>query len=210
MSDSPQPQWVYASRPRRRTGRVVLIIVLIAVVVAIALTSVVLLLPRDGSPTPTPSTSSTSASPTPTLATSTPTTSATPTATPTPTDTPVATATATATAEPTPPPVETPDLAAFRDEVSPRLDDAATGFSMLADSSAEEALSVTQSLQQDAMILADAPAPVVLTETWRPTVDAYLSALDGLAAAYANGEDPAAAIDASMAALQAVNALVGR
>jgi cytoskeletal protein RodZ len=223
-SSEARPQWVFAPKPKRRTGRVVLIVALIALVVAIALTSVILLMPRADSPgggattaTPTPPpTASASATRTPSSSV-TPRPTATPTATavpdPTPTDElppvdpeeplPVPTDAVTA------PPVVVPDTGAFATAISPRVADADTGLGMLASQTPDAAFDIVRTLEQDAMILADENPPDSIASSWRPTVQTYLGALGTLRTAIGDGTDTAAPLAEVRTALQAVKDLAG-
>jgi len=229
-SDSPSseagPQWVFAPKPKRRTGRVVLIVALIAVVVAIALTSVILLMPRGESP----NSGATSASASPTAsssasATRTPSSSAsarpTSTSTPTPTTAPDPTPTddlpPVQPEEPLPvptdavtvPPVVTPDTGAFATAISPRVSDADTGLGMLSSQTPDAAFDIVRTLEQDAMILADENPPDSIASSWRPTVQTYLGALGALRTAIGEGTDTVAPLADVRSALQAVKDLAG-
>ncbi|WP_433676655.1 hypothetical protein [Microbacterium gorillae] len=223
-SSEPRPQWVFAPKPKRHPGRVVLIVVLIALVVAIALTTVIVLMPRGGTPgsaatsitaSPTTSTSA-SATRTPSPSTSaTPTTSPTATATPEPTPTEELPPVEPQEPEPLPtdavtaPPVVVPDTGAFATAISPRVSDADTGLGMLASQTPDAAFDIVRTLEQDAMILADENPPDSIASSWRPTVQTYLSALGTLRTAIGDGTDTAAPLSDVRSALQAVKDLAG-
>src|SRR5690606_6030588 len=140
MMTEPQPEYVWAhpeTRPRR--GRAWLIVALAVVAVAIA-AAVFLLFLQPGAP----------------LAQPTPTSSASPSASPSTSPSAAASDGPTATASPeptfisTPPPAPDPDLATFRERVSPVLADARRGFQIAAESDAQEAAETIGFLQDDA------------------------------------------------------------
>ncbi|MGM7666307.1 hypothetical protein [Microbacterium sp. A93] len=208
MSQEHQPEavWVFPEEKKSNKGAVWLIVVLSVLVVAIVGVLLFYLLPPAGDPEPTPSPSSSeSATPTPT-----PTPSATPTPTPTPTAVPTPTPTPVPTEEPVPtePPVPDPDLGTFTAEMQPRLDDASTGLSIIAEGG-EDPAQVVGNLQQDANRFSDSPAPSAIAGEWTEAVALYADRLADLTVAYENGADPAPAFDAAKAALQTLRAVVG-
>lgn len=210
MSDERRPEavWVFPEEKKSSKGAVWLIVILSIVAIAIVGTLLYYLLPTgadDAEPTPTASSSATasatpSASPTPT-ATETPIVIPTPTFTPEPEE----------TEQPAPeePSVPDPDLGTFTTLVQPRLDDAATGLSIVAGQSGSDAAQVVDGLQLDAGALSGTPAPSSIAGAWADAVTTYASRLGELRAAYDNGSDPQPALDAAGAALQHVRAVAG-
>ena len=200
MSDAEQPraEWVFIEQKKSNKGRIWLIIGLSVLAVAIVGALLFFLLPRGGAPVSTPSPSaSTSARPSPT-----------PTASPT--STPSQTPTATPTVEPVPtqPPGPEPDVDAFTEEVGPRLDDAVRGLQLVKDN-IELGAQIVDSLQNDAAVLSDTPAPDSISANWGDAVSQYASKLSELRAAYDNGADPQRSLDAASTALQNVRSVAG-
>lgn len=197
----PQPQWVFAPAPKRRTGRVILLVLLALVVVAIAVAVVVFALPKAApapSDSPSPTASSASATPTRTPSPSpTPSRSATPTSTPSP------------TAVVTPPPIEVPELSPFAESVAPRLDDAETGLGFIGESSGAEAASYVDDLVRDAQNLSDAVAPADIATSWHAAVATYMGSLEKIRTAANAGNDLTASIDTARADVAALRELVG-
>lgn len=191
----PQPEYVWAhpeTRPRR--GRAWLIVALAVVAVAIA-AAVFLLFLQPGAP----------------LAQPTPTSSASPSASPSTSPSAAASDGPTATASPeptfisTPPPAPDPDLATFRERVSPVLADARRGFQIAAESDAQEAAETIGFLQDDAERLAGAVAPDAVASRWSTSVTDYAKALQNLRSAYERGaasDQTAAAASSALSVLE--------
>ncbi|GEK84960.1 hypothetical protein [Microbacterium aerolatum] len=196
MSDEqqPRPEWIFPEEKKSNKGRIWLIVGLSALALAIIGVLLFFLIPRDGEPAPTTSPSA-SATTTPT---STPSPTATATSAPTPTTEPA----------PTQPPVPDPDLDTFRGQVQPRLDDATRGLQLVKDNM-DLGAQIVDSLQNDAAALSDTPAPSSISDDWSDAVSQYASKLGELRAAYDNGTDLQAPLDAAGSALQKVRALVG-
>lgn len=214
MSQEHQPEavWVFPEEKKSNKGGIWLIIVLSVLAVAIVGLLLFYLLPPGGDPEPTATptaTDSVTPSPTPSP---TPTPTATSTPTPTPTSTPIATPTPTPVPPeepvPTQPPAANPDYDTFAAEVSPPLNDASTGLSIVAEGG-PDAAEVVGNLQQDAGRLSDTAAPVDIEGAWADAVTQYAARLADLRAAFDNGADPQPALDAASAALQNVRAVVG-
>ncbi|MEV4774317.1 hypothetical protein [Microbacterium sp. LWH12-1.2] len=189
----PELRWAPIPPKPKNSGRVWLIVALSVVALAIVGALLFFLLPRgtatpDDTPSPAPS--------------STPT--ATRTATPTPTAPP--------SPDPvvTPPPVADPDLDAFRDQVGPWLGDALTGLDIVSESNGQDALSVLDTLQEDAQLLSGALPPASIGAQWRDGVSAYSQRLRDVRAAVDAGSDTARAVDAAASAVGELNLLVGR
>lgn len=197
MSEDQQPdlQWAPLPPNPRNRGRIWLIVGLSIAVIIVVGVLLFFLIPRGGS---TPSATE-SPSPTPTA---TPTASPTPTATPTavPTEQPVATE---------PPPVVDPSVDAFRSQVSPPLEDAGRGLDLVASLSGQDALSVVDTLQEDAQRLFDTLAPSSIAGSWEEGVTAYGQRLSELRSAVSSGGSTGAAIDAARAAVQNLRNIVG-
>ncbi|MGF2948484.1 hypothetical protein [Microbacterium alcoholitolerans] len=207
----PQAEYVWDFPPeRRRGGRGWLIGALIVLAVAIAV-GVFLLVARPweaAAPAPAP-TSSATPSVSPSVS---PTASPTPTMTPTPTTTPTPSATA-----PVPAPIPTasspapadPALPVFRNKVQPLLDDAGTGLTYAADSSAQEGVQIVDQLRGDAGRLSDAVAPSSIEKKWADGVQSYGRALDRLREAFDSGAPTAAPLSDARSARNALEDLVG-
>ncbi|HWK77251.1 MULTISPECIES: hypothetical protein [unclassified Microbacterium] len=194
MSDGqPRAEWIFPEEKKSNKGRIWLIVGLSVLALAIVGTLLFFLLPRDGEPTPSPSPSASSSA----------TTSPSPTSAPTPTSTP--------TSEPVPtqpPPAPDPDVDAFVAQVQPRLDDAVRGLQLVRDNM-DLGAQIVDSLQNDAAVLSDTPAPSSLAADWSDAVSQYASKLADLRAAYDNGSDPQAPLEAASTALQKVRAVAG-
>lgn len=205
MSDEQQPraEWIFPEPKKSNKGRIWLIVGLIVLAVAIVAALLFFFLPRGGESGPTPSPTTTK------TATPTPTRTPTPTATPSPTPTPEPTTDPTTDPEPTAPPVPDPDVETFAAQVQPRLDDASTGLTLAAGSSAQEAIQFVETLQQDAGHLSDAAAPSSISSAWYDAVGQYSARLGELRGAFENGGDTQSSIDAATAALQELRTLVG-
>jgi len=191
----PDVRWAPIPPKPNNRGRIWVIVGLSVLALVIVGALLFFLLPRGGAPEPTPTPSaspSPSASPT---ASSTPTPSATPEAPETPVNTP-------------PPPVD-PDLATFRTQVTPRLDDAGTGLGFIADaSSKEEAASIVEQLQIDAQQLSDVVPPSSIEAQWRDAVSTYSARLENLRTA-GTGSGAAAAVESAQRALDELRAVIG-
>lgn len=197
----PQPEYVWAYPPgrRRNVGRIWLIVGLSVVALVLAVGAFWLVV-RPGW--------------VPSEATPTPTADATPTLTPSPDASPTARPSATPEPEPTvvstPPPAPDPDLAVFRDRVSPVLDAAATGLRYAREEGGSAAMQDIVLLQDDAARLAQYAAPRSLAAQWADGVSTYQQTLERLRTGYEQGTDTSSADAAAQAALNDLNALVGR
>ncbi len=166
----PDLQWAPIPPKPSNRWRIWLIIGLIVAFVVIVGALVFFLIPRGAAPTPDPS------------ATSTP--SATPSSTPTSTPTAPSTPDPTPSTVPSPPPPADPDVAGFRDQMSPLLADAETGLGFVADaSSSDEVRSIVEQLQIDAQRMSEAVPPSSINAKWRDAVSAYGGRLDALRSA---------------------------
>lgn len=170
MTD-PQPDVRWAPIPPKpnNRGRIWLIVGLSVLAVAIVAALLFFLIPRgettvpDATASPSPSASATEIAVSPS-----------PSETTEPTE-------PTEPSEPTPPPPVDPDIATFRDQVSPRLDDANTGLGFVADAgSQEEAASILEQLQIDAQQLVEIVPPSSIASQWRDAVAAYSARLEKL------------------------------
>lgn len=201
-----QTEYVWEFPPeRRRGGRAWLIGALVVLAVAIAVGALLMLLRPWETAAPTPTSSATPS----VSASATPTTS--PTATPSPTTTaPTPTTTA---PEPIPtassPAPADPALPVFRAKVQYLLDDATTGLTYAADSSAQEGVQIADQLRGDAGRLSDAVAPSSIAQKWAAGVQSYGSALDRLRAAFESGASTAAPLSDARSARNALEELVG-
>lgn len=193
MTDEQQPDLRWAPLPPKPSnrGRIWLIVGIVIAVLAIVGVLLFLFLPRGAAPEPVAS----------------PTASATPSASPTPTQ----------TAEPTEPPVQTeappvvdPSVEAFRTQVAPRLQDAATGLDLVANATGQDAMSIIDQLQFDLQSLADTPAPSSIRTQWDDGLSGYSQQLTDLRSALSAGSSTAAALDGARTALQNLDDLVGR
>lgn len=191
----PELRWAPLPPPPKKTGKVWLIIGLVVVALAIVGALLFFLLPRGDEPSPTDTTS-----PTPTPSAS---------ATPTPTPTPTSSAEPTVPPNATPPPVTDPSLEVFRERVSGWLNDGPRGLDIIAGASAQDALPVVDTLQQDAQRLSDAQPPSSLDQKWREGVSAYADRLTKLRAAITAESGVPAAIDAARSSVEALRSMVG-
>lgn len=202
MTDEQQPELRWAPLPPRRTqrGRVWLIVGLVVATLLIAGALLFFLLPRGGAPDPDPTETPTpSATPSPTATASpTPSESAAPPASPEPTVTPVT----------TPPPVEDPSIGAFRDQVRGWLDDGSTGLDIVSESSGQDAVSVLDTMRDDAQRLADSTPPSSIAGAWSDGVVVYADALSALRSAVAGGSDSADELADARSALASLRDLV--
>lgn len=196
MSDGqPRPEWIFPEEKKRDKGRIWLIVGLSVIALAIVGTLLFFLLPREGAPAPSPSPSPTASS---TTSSPTPTSDSTPTPTSAPTSEPA----------PSQPPAADPGMDVFVEKVRPRLDDGVRGLQLVQDNM-DLGAQIVDSLQNDAAVLSDTPAPSSLAAEWSDMVTQYSSKLGDLRAAYDNGSDPQAPLEAASTALQKVRALVG-
>ncbi|WP_175985929.1 hypothetical protein [Microbacterium tenebrionis] len=197
MSDGqPRPEWIFPEEKKRDKGRIWLIVGLSVIALAIVGTLLFFLCaargPVPSPPLPSPTASSTTSSPTPTSD-----------STPTPTSAP------TSTSEPAPSRRRAdPGMDVFVEKVRPRLDDGVRGLQLVQDNM-DLGAQIVDSLQNDAAVLSDTPAPSSLAAEWSDMVTQYSSKLGDLRAAYDNGSDPHAPLEAASTALQKVRALVG-
>ncbi|GAA1240190.1 hypothetical protein JOF42_001785 [Microbacterium phyllosphaerae] len=197
MTDEQQPELRWAPLPPKPSnkGRIWLIVGLIVAALVIVGVLLFLFLPRGDAPEP-----GTTATPSP---------SATPTASPTPTAAPTPTATPDPPVQTEAPPVADPSVAAFRNQVGPRLQDAAQGLDIIAGSSGQDAVSIVDTLQEDAQRIADTPPPSSINSPWNDGLFAYSQKLTDLRSALTAGSNTSAALDDVRAALQTLNGLVG-
>lgn len=190
MSDerTPGPEWIFAEQKSRDKGKIWSIVGIVVFGLLIVGALLFFLIPRgeDSSPSATPTGAATS-SPTPGSSTSTD-----------PADEP----------DSTQPPVPDPDLETFTAQVQPRLDDAVHGLDLVTNN-LDLGAQIVDSLQQDATILSDTPAPSSIADDWSAAVSKYAAKLAELRATYDDDSDPQPALDAATAALQKVRALVG-
>lgn len=196
MSDEqPRPEWIFPEEKKSNRGRIWLIVGLSVLALAIVGALLFFLLPREGAPAPSPSPTASSTAPSPT-----------PTSEPTPTPTSVPTS----TSEPVPsqPPVADPDMDVFVEKVRPRLDDGVRGLQLVRDNM-DLGAQIVDSLQNDAAVLSDTPAPSAISSDWSNAVVDYASKLSALRSAYDNGSDPQAPLDAAGTALQQLRAVAG-
>lgn len=203
MSDEqPRPEWIFPEEKKSNTGRIWLIVGLSVLALLIVGALLFFLLPRGDAAEPAPSPSA-SASDRPTKTPS-------PTASPTPTLTPTAPPTVEPTNEPVPtqPPPADPDLETFVGQVQARLDDGVRGLQLVTDNM-DLGAQIVDSLQNDAAVLSDSPAPSSIASDWSSAVAEYGSRLADLRAAYDGGADPSGPLDAARSALAQVRAVVG-
>jgi hypothetical protein len=199
VTDEQQPELRWAPLPPKPSnrGRVWLIVGLAVAALAILGVLLFFLVPRgEVAPDPTPSPSPSS------------------TATPTPTPTP--TATPTATAEPSEPPVQTeappvvdPSVDTFRDQISVWLGAAAPGLDRMSGLTGEDALSVVQTLEEDAQRMSSVVAPSSIGAQWSEAMATYGKSLSDLRTAVASGTGTSTTVSAAQAALQRLYDLVG-
>lgn len=195
----PELQWAPIPPKPSNRGRIWLIVGLIVAFLVIVGVLLFFLFPRGTAPTPDPTGSSTPSA--------TPSSSASPG--PTPTSTSTSTPDPAPTQVPSPPPPTDPDVAAFRDQMSPLLDDAATGLGFVADAgSSDEVASIVEQLQIDAQRMSEAIPPASIDAKWRDAVSAYGGRLDELRAA-GTGSGSGSALDAARRSLDALRGVLG-
>ncbi|MFJ6531868.1 hypothetical protein [Microbacterium sp. NPDC091662] len=186
---TPELRWAPIEPKPKSKGRVWLIIALVMVGLAIVGALVFFLLLRGAGPTPGVSeTPTTTSGPTPT-------TSTTPEPSMTPSD--------------TPPPATDPTIETFRAQVGGWLGDAGRGLDIVAGSGGQDALSVIDTLQEDAQRLSDAQPPSSIATQWRDGVSAYVQKLAELRTVVTADSGTSAAIDAARNAAANLNALTG-
>jgi len=195
----PELQWAPIPPKPSNRGRIWLIIGLIVAFLLVVGVLLFFLVPRMAAPSPDP-TGSSSPSATP---------SASSTPSPTPTSTPTSVPEPSPSQVPSPPPPTDPDVAGFRDQMSPLLDDAQTGLGFVADAgSADEVTSIVEQLQIDAQRMSEAIPPASIDAKWRDAVSAYGGRLDELRAA-GTGSGAGAALDAARGSLDALRGVLG-
>lgn len=186
---SPELRWAPIEPKPRNRGRVWLIVGLAIAGLAILGALVFFLLPRGQDPAPGVSeTPAATSSPTPTTSTM-----------PDPSETP----------NDTPPPATDPTIETFRAQVGGWLGDAGQGLDIVAGSRGQDALSVIDTLQEDAQRLSDAQPPSSIAPQWREGVSAYVQKLAELRTAVTTDSGTSAAIDAARNAAADLNALTG-
>lgn len=196
MSD-PQPDVRWAPIPPKpnNRGRVWLIVGLSVLAIAIVAALLFFLLPRGEEPDP-----GSTLTPTPSASASPSETATTPPSTgPEPTSEPVE----------TPPPPADPTIDAFRAQVEEWLGSAVTGLDIVSATSGQEALTVLDSLDQDAQRLATSAAPASIQEDWSSRVDDYIERLSALREDVAAGGSTDSSVDAARSSLQDLRSLVG-
>lgn len=109
----------------------------------------------------------------------------------------------------TEPPVVDPSVEAFREQVSVWLESAPTGLDIVSQSSGQDALTVVDTLQEDAQRLSDAQPPSSILEQWYSGVSAYAETLGALRTAVTSGSGVPAAVESARVAVQDLNAIVG-
>jgi hypothetical protein len=184
---TPELRWAPIEPKPKNKGRIWLIVGLVIAGLVIVGALLFFLLPRGEAPTP-------GGSETPS-ATSSPSSSA----SPEPSNTPIV----------TPPPATDPTIETFRAQVGGWLGDAGQGLDIVAASSGQEALSVIDTLQEDAQRLSDAQPPSSIGQQWRDGVSAYVQKLTELRTAVTGDSGTPAAIDAARSAAASLNALIG-
>jgi hypothetical protein len=107
-----------------------------------------------------------------------------------------------------PAPVE-PTLDVFREQVGGWLAAAPRGLDIIAQTGGADALSVVDTLEQDAVRLSGAPAPSSIASQWSDGVSAYLQRLAELRSALTDGSDSASATDEARSAVQNLLDLAG-
>lgn len=197
--EQPEYVWDFGARRRRpQPARVWLIVAIVTAVVIVAALLVFHSLSHEPAPVP-----GASASPSPRSG-------STPTSTPTPTASPSGAPEPTPSSSPdtTPPPAPDPDLESFTAQVRPRLDDAVRGLDLI-QSNMDVGAQIVDSLQKDAEVLSDSPAPSALSAEWGTAVTRYASTLADLRAAFDDGSDPQNPLSASHDSLSRLRAVVG-
>jgi hypothetical protein len=196
MTD-PQPDVRWAPIPPKpnNRGRIWLIVGLSVLAIAIVAALLFFLIPRGETTDPEGS-----ASPTPSVSVSPSETATTPPSTePEQTAQPVE----------TPPAPADPSVDAFRAQVEEWLGSAITGLDIVSTESGQEALTVMDSLDQDAQRLAVAAAPASMQEDWSSRVDDYIDRLGALRSAVTGGGSTGGAVDDARSALQELRSMVG-
>ncbi|KQR38822.1 hypothetical protein [Microbacterium sp. Leaf159] len=195
MTDEQQPdvRWAPMEPQPSNRGRIALIVGLIVAGLVIVGVLLFFLLPRGDSPAP-------GASETPSAsASATPSATASPSAEPEPSMTPITTA----------PPVADPSVDAFRGQVQGWLNDALTGLDIVSDSTGQDAVSVVDTLIDDAQRLAETPPPSSIESEWRAALDVYAQTLVTLRTVVTDGGSTGSAIDDSRSAAGDLRAIVG-
>lgn len=196
MTNDQQPELRWAPLPPKPSnrGRIWLIVGLALAAIAIVGVLLFLFLPRGESPDP-----GVSASPGPTAtATSSPTPQ--PTATQGPTEPPAQTEA---------PPVVDPSVQSFRTQVAGRLQDAAQGLEFVGGATGQDAVSIVDTLQQDAQRLAETPPPSSISAKWNDGLSAYSARLTDLRSALESGSSITGPLSDARSALQTLDDLVG-
>lgn len=196
MSDEqPEVRWAPIEPKPKNRGRIWLIVGIGVAALAIVGALLFFLLPRGDAPEP-----GASGSPGPSSS---------------PTETSSPTPGATSTTDPSEPPAVTPPapveptIDAFRDQVSGWLTDAPQGLDIIAGSSGTDALSVVDSLVQDAQRMSDTQPPSSLDAQWRDGVSAYAERLNELRTAISESGNTSGAVEAARSAVQNLRSLVG-
>lgn len=180
----PELRWAPMEPKPKRTGRIWLIIGLVVAALLVVGALLFFLLPRGDAP-------DAGSSPDPT-ATATP---GSPEETPEPALTP-------------PAPVD-PTIDVFREQVGGWLTDAPRGLDIIARASDEDALTVIDTLEQDAIRLSDAQPPSSIASQWRDGVGAYAQRLGELRTAIGSSEGTSGALEAARAAAADLSAIAG-
>lgn len=189
----PQPKYVWAY-PQEKTKRRRVWLIVVLVIVALAIAGALLwFFLRPGAMAQTDPPATPSATPTVPMASSTP--------------TPIVSAPPEPTQAPTPPPVADPSTDAFKAQVGGWLDDALTGLDIVARTSGQDALTVIDSLQDDAQRLAEARPPSLIAAEWSDGVTEYAQLLAELRSAVSQGSK--AAVEDAGSAAQGLRSLVG-
>ncbi|PCE14936.1 hypothetical protein AUC47_01995 [Microbacterium sp. SZ1] len=195
MAENTQPdlQWGPLEQKPRGRGRIWIIVGLAVAALIVVGVLLFFLLPRadgqspEASATPSPS-ATTTEEPTPA-----------PTIAPDPTMTPVT----------TPPPVPDPSVDAFREQVRGWLDDALTGIDIVSASSGQEALSVVETLEDDAQRLSETPAPTSIQSGWSEALGRYAESLAALRTAVSDGSGTSASAESARASAEELRTVVG-
>lgn len=203
MTDEQQPELRWAPldpKPDNR-GRIWLIVGLSVAVLVIVGVLLFLFLPRGGSAEPEASASpSPSSTTTPTASASpVPSASSEPEPEPEPSMTPIT----------SPPPPADPTIDAFRGQVQGWLDDAVTGLDIVSRSNGQDAVSVIDTLEDDAQRLAELAPPASIEGAWRDGVTSYGQRLSELRTAASSGGSMSAQLEAAAAAATDLRQLVG-
>jgi hypothetical protein len=168
------------------------VILLVALTIVAAAVVVLFLLPHDGDPVaPTPSPSATRPS-------------ASPSSVPSPTPTPSAPS---ATNTPTPP--SPPELSAFRDEVSPRLDAMTSTLSGLRSSSDPAGTGSVQNLRDSLQRISDLGAPDQIRAEWSSQLIQLDGHLQRAQSSFGAGTDATPDVDSAIATIGQLQRLLG-